>query len=687
MSVWRKVGWSSSRQSWEERLAAFTLLLAGAVTFWYGGRLALSRQIILWSILLIALAFVLRRGWIKLFGPILFYDVLRTSRRGRYHLVRFLYSLLILVVFYFLYEEWTSFRQPGGVDIPRFAEAFFLMFMMMQFGAVFLLTPPFAAGAITEEKERLTLEFLLATDLRNREIIFGKLLARIGNLTLLLLAGLPMLGFVQFLGGVDPDLVLAGFAAVLVSMFSLAAVSILCSVYARKSLNALLLTYVVVAFYLMTTAMAQALYAFPRLMSFNLIDSVWTVTVDDLIVWLSAGSLPVALYKIGNAWRGTTALANILPDLLRDYAIFHGTFGLICLTWAVLRLRRVALQENCAAAAKTGRIRHHRPIGRWPMLWKELHAEPGFRITWLGVIGLVIITIVGLAPPVVYVAECFLQGFVYVLGGLPGLPEYEWSRFIEKMNTWVKAAGTSLACLMLLITAVRTATSVTSERARFTLDSLLTAPLSTRDILFAKLTGGVFCMRWLWLWMGTIAALGLLTDGLQWSAAAALLVGWLIYAAFFAALGLCCSVYCRSSFRAIVAALSAFGVTLSLPWIIFIPLGILVNKYLGSHVSELHTYVDFFSLLSPPVWIAFMAHPHGVVSLNARQHFFFGEELDAEARWCAWIAVLLFALLTVLIWEIACRRFDREAGRRPKRPSAAPVAATEASAPVPSQAL
>ena len=48
---------------------------------------------------------------------------------------------------------------------------------------ILLLTPAYTAGAVAEEKERRTLEFILATDLRNREIILGKVLSRLLNLT------------------------------------------------------------------------------------------------------------------------------------------------------------------------------------------------------------------------------------------------------------------------------------------------------------------------------------------------------------------------------------------------------------------------------------------------------------------------------------------------------------------------
>src|SRR5438094_417338 len=84
-----------------------------------------------------------------------------------------------------------------------------------------LATAAYTAGAISEEKEHRTLEYLLATDLRNREIVLGKLASRLANLALLVVAGLPVLSLLQFLGGVDPDLMLATFALTGLTMASL----------------------------------------------------------------------------------------------------------------------------------------------------------------------------------------------------------------------------------------------------------------------------------------------------------------------------------------------------------------------------------------------------------------------------------------------------------------------------------
>ena len=173
---------------------------------------------------------------------------------GRYALLRFGYAVLLLLVLTSLYIWW-SWNLPRGErlssqEITRFAESFFLTFMGAEFLVAFLLTPAYTAGAIAEEKDRRTLEFLLATDLDNREIVLSKLLARLANLTLILLTGLPILSLTQFFGGVDPNLVLSGFAALGVTIASLASLGILFSTYARKPREAIVMTYLTTAVYL-----------------------------------------------------------------------------------------------------------------------------------------------------------------------------------------------------------------------------------------------------------------------------------------------------------------------------------------------------------------------------------------------------------------------------------------------------
>src|SRR5205085_184618 len=148
-------------------------------------------------------------------------------RRRRYYWLRVLYAafLALLLCWYFAVREREYRGKMSSQNAADLAEGFFYTFLLVQFIVLTLLTPAYTAGAVAEEKERRTLDFLLATDLRNSEIILSKLLARLANLSMLLLTGLPIVGLLQFLGGIDPNLVFAGFAGTGLTMLSLAAVS------------------------------------------------------------------------------------------------------------------------------------------------------------------------------------------------------------------------------------------------------------------------------------------------------------------------------------------------------------------------------------------------------------------------------------------------------------------------------
>src|SRR5262249_36819352 len=154
--------------------------------------------------LVLALAYLARRGWLRLFGPVLLYEVLRNARRGRYFLLRWLYAVGLLLLLLWVHSMWnlhlrfTANPRPLDYKVQaELAEMFFAAFAVTQFVVVVALTPAYIAGGVAEEKERKTLEFLLATDLRNREIVFGKLVARAGNLALFVLTGLPILSLMQ----------------------------------------------------------------------------------------------------------------------------------------------------------------------------------------------------------------------------------------------------------------------------------------------------------------------------------------------------------------------------------------------------------------------------------------------------------------------------------------------------------
>jgi ABC-type transport system involved in multi-copper enzyme maturation permease subunit len=201
------------------------------------------------------------------FPAVFFYDLVRTARRGRHTFIRVAYAGILTLVLLNMYAAWMvpqvvssigsgnlfpEFWNPSvvpGRELVNFASTYFYAFVGIQMLVVFLLTPPYVAGAIAEEREHGTLEALFVTHLRNSQIVLGLLLSRLARLAMILLAGLPFLSLLQLLGGIDPNLVLAVFAATGMTALSVASLGMLLSIYAGKARRAIVQTELIVIGY------------------------------------------------------------------------------------------------------------------------------------------------------------------------------------------------------------------------------------------------------------------------------------------------------------------------------------------------------------------------------------------------------------------------------------------------------
>src|SRR5262249_49676785 len=183
---------------WRERFIGAAFLATACGLWLAAGRLTAVQQGLLWAALALALAIVVGRGWLPLLGPVFGYDLVRTTRRGRYAALRAVYAVALLLFIVATYRVQPALdRNPWGAPVTggmaRFAETFCFTYLAVQFLAVVALTPAYVAGAVADEKDRKTLDFLLATDLRDREIVLGKVASLVANLGLILLTGLPVL--------------------------------------------------------------------------------------------------------------------------------------------------------------------------------------------------------------------------------------------------------------------------------------------------------------------------------------------------------------------------------------------------------------------------------------------------------------------------------------------------------------
>ncbi len=247
------------------------------------------------------------------------------------------------------------------------------------------------------------------------------------NLTLLLLTGLPFLALIQFLGGVDPTLVLAGFAATGVTMFGLAGLSILNSVQMKRPRDAIAITYLFLIAYVAVGLVAFGVQQTPwmRAIDFPIWFGIDPPTLSTLITWFNTGNL---LLVIGQVGRGGSLVAL---GLLEKYAVFHGSLGLICLLWSTIRIRKIALQQAFApVGTKKTKLRKRPPVGEMPMLWKEVCVEGGMHANWMARILFVILVVLTLAPGVLMIYFYLKDG-----GG--------FSELGRNMNGWVRMPAPS----------------------------------------------------------------------------------------------------------------------------------------------------------------------------------------------------------------------------------------------------
>src|SRR2546423_1821981 len=102
-------------------------------------------------------------------GPVFGAEVVRAGRRGRAPVPRWLYAGLLVLQFLSAYWNYRPAapafgppREPTAAETTAFARGFVDLILFQQFVLVVLAAPAFAAGAVTDEKSRGTLQQLLA---------------------------------------------------------------------------------------------------------------------------------------------------------------------------------------------------------------------------------------------------------------------------------------------------------------------------------------------------------------------------------------------------------------------------------------------------------------------------------------------------------------------------------------------
>jgi len=171
-------------------------------------------------------------------NPMILKELRQRLRERRAWILPTLYLLVLAgtVSFaYFVATDSQMHSRPEATQGADIGTAIFLTVVFSQLGILLLMAPVFSAGALTIEKEQRTLAGLLTSLLTAPQIWWGKFVAALMFLLLLLSSGLPFLAISFAFGGVEPRQVLVSIGSTVLVLASISALGLLCSAIFRRS--------------------------------------------------------------------------------------------------------------------------------------------------------------------------------------------------------------------------------------------------------------------------------------------------------------------------------------------------------------------------------------------------------------------------------------------------------------------
>jgi ABC-type Na+ efflux pump permease subunit len=503
----------------------------------------------------------------SLFGPLVWWELVRLARRG--HAARsrvlILYGLLLATLAFAVVWSFYHFNSAtqllSGIKEPlpvAFWETLALVLFEVQLLLVAVITPAYAASAISEEKDGETLPLLLTTDLTDREIVWGKALGRVLFVLLAVLAGVPVMMITLLLGGVGISFLASGYALTAGTAILSGAIGVSSACHTADT----------------RTALARAYGQSAILIGGVLIPP---------FVFLSPFAM---LFYVGHDFEKHSNVIRFACGFA--YPIAQIIIASVLVATATRRLRKLG-----ATAGPVDRTAYPEPPrGRLapivlvqadpeplplpalddsdPVLWKERYSSRtsplpilDAPVRWLG-------SVFALLAIMLFITG----GWLLVQRALFGLSPVDAERLAlhgseppDNGGGLMITAGVLAAGLYLIPVAVGVAGCVAGERHRATLDPLLMTLLDRRQMLRSKVRAHT--ENGLVLGVGSVTgvACGFGADGgapLGFAAMAALACGFALVAALAAWL----SVHCATPVRAFRLSLPAIVAALGLPVIV-----------------------------------------------------------------------------------------------------------------------
>ncbi|HMP79667.1 MAG TPA: ABC transporter permease subunit [Pirellulaceae bacterium] len=380
-------------------------------------------------------------GWKN---PVLNRELLVNLRTWRAMILLVVYLALLSGV---VFLAWPVEAVLDLSENPQSTRLLVDLFFLGNFVLVSFMAPSFAALAISGERERKTFELLLASPLQPTAIVWGKLVAALTHLAVLVFSSLPVVMLCLPLGGVSIYEVLAAYVGLISCVVTFGMISIYCGSLFKRTTASLMSSYLIILPFVMAVVMFWLMMGRAGLGQMRL--DIMLVVMPGLGMALTIPLFFMTASRLLYPPDAYVSGSNVI-DLEQEA---QQVVGLV--------LQQDAFPDKLFTPRKRAGLMND---GINPVFDKEMRSEIFGQGTLM--LRLVIQISIVLAIPLMAV-------FLYWIR--PLIPWY--ISYVLLFN--------------MLIGPVFSAGSVTSERERQTLDLLLTTLLSPWQILWGKLFSGL----------------------------------------------------------------------------------------------------------------------------------------------------------------------------------------------------
>ncbi len=152
-------------------------------------------------------------------------------------------TILAIVAFVMFHNTIKGITSMGALDYSGLTNLYTVM-AYIEFGIIAIIVPAITAGAVVGERERQTLDVMLASKVHPSAIIWGKMLACMQMVVVVCVSSLPVLSIVFVYGGIRLTNLLMLLFAIICTGFYFGSIGIFASCVCKRTTVAVIAAYI-----------------------------------------------------------------------------------------------------------------------------------------------------------------------------------------------------------------------------------------------------------------------------------------------------------------------------------------------------------------------------------------------------------------------------------------------------------